>query len=356
MAEIMGFGLSHYPGPLVPVKYWPGMLRRWVELGRIKPEVFADQARWPQAMRQEWGDDEGQTAAKEHHRRLMTGYRQIRQELDEFRPDIVLIWGDDQYENFKRDCIPAFCVGIFDSVTSRPFKGGSVPFNTEENVWGMPPDGEMEVRCHYEGARSLCQALIEQRFDPAYSRTVRHTGGLAHSFNNTILYLDYEREGFPYPIIPFHVNCYGNQLIKTAAGAVGDGANEISPPSPSAARCFEIGQATARFFANSPWRVALIASSSWSHASLTQKHGRLYPDLAADRMRFDELNSGRFTEWGKLTQHEIEDAGQHEVLNWVCLAGAMSELGHQVKQADWVESWIFNSSKCFASFTPPQAA
>jgi hypothetical protein len=102
--------------------------------------------------------------------------------------------------------------------------------------------------------------------------------------------------------------------------------------------------------------VALIASSSWSHASLTQKHGRLYPDLAADRMRFDELNSGRFTEWGKLTQHEIEDAGQHEVLNWVCLAGAMSELGHQVKQADWVESWIFNSSKCFASFTPPQAA
>ena len=42
----------------------------------------------------------------------------MREALDAFKPDIVLIWGDDQYENFKRDCIPAFCVGIYDKVVS----------------------------------------------------------------------------------------------------------------------------------------------------------------------------------------------------------------------------------------------
>ena len=49
MAEIMGMGLSHYPGPLVAVEHWPSMLQRWVELGRVKAEDFAARDRWPEA-------------------------------------------------------------------------------------------------------------------------------------------------------------------------------------------------------------------------------------------------------------------------------------------------------------------
>ncbi len=350
MADIMGIGMSHFPGPLVPTKYWPGMLRRWVELGRIQPGFYDDKTKWPERMLEEWGADEGQSAAIEHHQRLMAGNRRLREQLDAFAPDIVLIWGDDQYENYTRDCIPAFAVGIHHTVVSKPYSGGAVVYGTDENAWGLPSDTDMLVHCHYEGAFELCKTLLEQHFDVAYARTVKHANGLAHSFNNSILYLDYERKGFPYPVIPFHVNCYGNALIRTGAHAVGAGGTEITPPAPSPARCFEIGRATARFFANSPWRVALISSSSWSHASLTRKHGGLYPDLEADRLRFKELTEGRFTEWGSLTANEIEDAGQHELLNWICLAGAMTELGMQVGEADLVETMIFNSSKCFATF------
>ena len=350
MAEIIGMGLSHYPGPMVPVEYWPTMLQRWVEIGRVKPELFAAREKWPEPMRREWGDDEGQAAAREHRSRLLAGYRRLRQELDAFRPDIVLIWGDDQFENYKRDCIPAFSVGIFDKVISRPFGGNSVVFKTDKNDWGLPPDTELPIRGHYKGARALTKALLEGGFDVAYSLEFKHPRGLAHSFNNTVVYLDHDRRGFDYPVIPFHVNCYGNQLLKTSASAVGEGADEITPPSPSPARCFEIGRATARFFAGSPWRVALIGSSSWSHASLTQKHGRLYPDVDADRARHEELRSGRFTAWGGITQEEIEDSGQHEVLNWIALAGAMTELGRKAQVLDYVESYIFNSAKCFALF------
>jgi hypothetical protein len=352
MGEILGLGLSHYPGPLVPVQFWPRMLSRNVEVGRIAPELFADKERWPAPMRAEWGDDEGQAAAREHRSRLLAGYRQLRAELDAFRPDLVLIWGDDQYENFQRDCIPAFCIGIFDEVVSKPYGGGGFPFKTEENVWGLPPETELRIAGHREAALGACRALLEAGFDLAYSLAARHPKGLAHSFNNTILYLDYERAGFPYPVIPFHVNCYGNDLMKTAAKTAGESSNQLTPPSPSPKRCFELGAAVARYFAASPWRVALIGSSSWSHGSLTQKHGRLYPDVDADRTRLTELQSGTFTGWGEIPQRAIEDSGQHEILNWICLAGAMTQLGQPARIVDYVESYIFNSAKCFASFPP----
>lgn len=355
MAEILGLGLSHYPGPLVPAQHWPRMLERNVKVGRIPEEVFAAQARWPQPMREEWGDDSGVDAARAHWASLKAGFRKLRQALDEFAPDFVLIWGDDQYENFKLDCIPAFCVYIFDEIATWPLKGAGRVFLTEENAWGLPADTEVPVRGHREAARALCSRLLEDGFDLAYAYETKAPKGLAHSFSNTLIYLDHDAAGrdFPYPVVPFHVNCYGNQLIKTAARI--EGGDATSPPAPSPGRCFDIGRATARFLAESPWRVALIASSSWSHGSLTAKHDRLYPDVEADRSRFADIREGNFTEWGALDLRQIENAGQHEILNWVCLAGAMTELGQRATTLDLVETYVFNSSKCFAVFPPPGA-
>ena len=41
--------------------------------------------------------------------------------------------------------------------------------------------------------------------------------GLPHSVLNTLLYLDYDREGFEIPVVPFAVNCYGSKVISTGA-------------------------------------------------------------------------------------------------------------------------------------------
>ena len=354
MAQILGIGLTHYPGLLVPAENWPNMLKRNVEIGRIAPDLYRDRQNWPREMRDEWGSDEGVSAAREHERRLVDGFKYLRRSLDAFAPDLVLIWGDDQYENFRKDCIPAFCVYVFDELECRPFGGGSRPFQTTESAWGLPPETVIRVRGHREAASALCRHLLEQGFDIAYASETRGERGLAHSFNNTIVYLDRERRGFDYPVLPFHVNCYGNQIMRAANPDAGgaQAAAELSPPSPSPRRCFEIGRATARLLAQSPWRAALIASSSWSHATLTAKHGRLYPDIAADRRLHEELLNGSFTHWADTPLGRLEDAGQHEVLNWICLAGAMTELGQGAKIVDYVESYLFNSSKCFALFQP----
>jgi len=352
MAEILGLGLSHYPGPVSPARFWSRMVQRNMEVGRIPREVYEDKTKWPAAMLAEWGTDEGLAAAEEHRRRLLAGYKVLSDELNAFNPDLVVIWGDDQFENYKKDCVPAFAVGIFDEVISYPYGGGEQVFKTKENVWGLDPETPLTIRGHKKAASQLARHLIEDQFDIAYSLETRHKRGLAHSMNNTVLYLDYEKhgEGFGYPIVPVFVNCYGSDLLVGAAKMSGEGEDVLSPPAPTPRRCFDIGRSIARFFAASPWRVAMIGSSSWSHGSLTKKHNRLFPDLPADQRRYEELKDGSFRNWGRITEAEIDDSGQHELLNWVCLAGAMTELNRSVEIVDFVQSNLFNSSKCFALF------
>jgi hypothetical protein len=348
MAEILGLGLSHYPGPLVPAELWPQMLKTNVEKGRVPPAVYADQSKWPKPMLAEWGADEGISSARGHQARLLAGFRELRRRLDAFKPDIVLIWGDDQFENFRKDGVPAFCVYIFDEIVSMPLASNARgPFRTERNSWGLPPKTPLPITGHREGASQLARALLADEFDIAYAFETRHEHGFSHAFSNTVLFLVYDKRGFSYPVIPFHVNCYGSQMMTTAARQA-----IICPPSPTPKRCFDLGAAVARFFRTSPWRVALIGSSSWSHGSLTKKHQRLYPDAVADRQRLDELRSGSFGDWRRLDIAQIEDSGQHEFLNWICLAGAMVELGYKAEIVDYVESYLFNSSKCFAVFGP----
>ncbi len=178
---------------------------------------------------------------------------------------------------------------------------------------------------------------------------------LGHAFMNTLLFLDYDRQGFPYPVVPFQVNCYGRRVIAQRGGVGTLGAipeELLDPPSPSPSRCFDLGRACARVMSGSPWRVALIASSSWSHAFLTPKHHLLYPDVEADRAMYEKLRAGEYPAWRETPLAAIEDSGQQEMLNWMCLVGAMAEMDRRPAETDLVETYIFNSSKCFAFFPP----
>ena len=115
MGEILGIGITHYPGLISPDEDRAFPLTRTLLSDRIPSEV-KDPATWPEAMRTEYGDDQGIAAARMHRDRLVAGFRQQRAELDAFNPDFVLIWGDDQYENFKEDIIPPFCVLAYDDI------------------------------------------------------------------------------------------------------------------------------------------------------------------------------------------------------------------------------------------------
>ena len=268
-----------------------------------------------------------------------------RAALDAFKPDFVLIWGDDQYENFKEDIVPPYCISAYES-----FKFASPP----GNVWGET-DKTYELAGHRAAAKMLATRLIEEGFDTAYAYKPLHHP-LGHAFTNAIMYLDYHRKGFDYPIVPFAINCYGRRVLAQRGGLpvfdrVIDDA-DLDPPAPTPRRLFDMGAATARVLAESPYRVALLASSGWSHAFLTAKNNFLWPDTPSDRRMYEALRHCDWPTWRGYSGAAVEDSGQQEILNWVCLAGAMSELKRKPRETGFVDTWIFNSSKVFL-IAPP---
>jgi hypothetical protein len=350
MGEILGLGMTHFP-PLTGRDEDMGWILQRALQDPALPEQYRQPSGWPAAMRQEYGDDEGKTAAVRHREFLVTQFRKARQILDDFQPDFVVLWGDDQYENFKEDIIPPFCVFAYDSFAPQPWARGA----GRANAWDEPKDTTIPLRGHRTAAKTLAQELLTEGFDVSYAYKPLHDE-LGHAFLNTVMFLDYDRKGFDHPLVPFQINCYGRKVISQYGGMVGlDEApteEQLDPPSPMPWRCFDLGAACARVLARSPWRVALIASSSWSHAFLTRKNHFLYPDIPGDRVLYEALRTSDYATWRQTPLSAIEESGQQELLNWMCLAGAMAELGRKPTDTAWIETHIFNSNKCFASFLP----
>ena len=339
MAEVLALGISHYPPLIGPDHMMSGILRRMLQNPRL-PEELRNPAGWPEPMRAEWGNDQGTSSAGRHRAALVGWMHKVRGALDAFKPDFVLIWGDDQYENFREDVIPPYCISAYDTYRFSP------PAN---NVWGET-DKTYELAGNRVAAKMLATRLIEEGFDTAYSYKPLHHP-IGHAFANAIMYLDYDRQGFPYPIIPFAINCYGRKVISQRGGlptfdrVLTDA--DLDPPAPTPRRLFDLGAATARIFKQSPYRVALLASSGWSHAFLVAKNHFLYPDTPADRRMYEAMCAGDYAAWRDYSGAAVEDCGQQELLNWMCLVGALNALELTPKETGFVDTWIFNSSKAF---------
>ncbi len=351
MSEILGLGMTHWPPLMSKDERLASTFRLTLKSPNV-PARYKDRANWPAGFLAELGDDDGASASRAYGERMARDFRTVRKILDDFAPDLVLVWGDDQYENFHEDVVPPFCIfGLDDPFDFRPWEKSSQP-----NRWEEPASWTRQLRGHREAAKHLSTSLIREGFDVAYSYKPLHIDGLGHAFRNTVLYLDWDRKGFPYPIVPMSVNCYGSSLFMAKGGLdmltqptpVRTGLPD--PPGPQPWRCMDLGAAVARSFAASPWRVALIASASWSHSFLTLRNGLMWADIEADRRLFEALQQGDYSTWRSTTHEEMVEAGQHEMLNWMALIGAMEELGRKPVIHDYVESWLFTSQKCFASF------
>jgi hypothetical protein len=87
MGEILGIGVTHFPGLILPDAYMSSFLTRTLKSDRV-PAEMKEPARWPEPLRQELAANENGGAASEHRRRLVGGFRKAREALDAFAPDL----------------------------------------------------------------------------------------------------------------------------------------------------------------------------------------------------------------------------------------------------------------------------
>ena len=53
---------------------------------------------------------------------------------------------------------------------------------------------------------------------------------------------------------------------------------------------------------------------------------------------YEALQEGDYAKWRERPLSAIEDSGQQEMLNWMCLMGGMKELGRRPTETSYVES------------------
>jgi hypothetical protein len=166
MGEILGIGMSHYPGMVRPAP------EKFVLNAINRPDVpaeFKDRRNWPPMMIEQLADDEGHNHILAHRQQFIEACRKQRQALDAFNPDFVLVWGDDQYENFKEDIVPSFCVLAYDDMDIHPYRplhdrldanravstvGRQPNEAAPPNSWNEPEDYTVHVKGKREAANS----------------------------------------------------------------------------------------------------------------------------------------------------------------------------------------------------------
>ena len=125
MGEILGLGATHYPSLCAPPERMLGFFHHILSAPNIDPK-YRDRANWPAAMLAEMGNDEGRGSIERYRERMWANFRKQRQMIDDFKPDFIVLIGDDQYENFREDIIPPFCVlGLDDDFDLQPWKNGA---------------------------------------------------------------------------------------------------------------------------------------------------------------------------------------------------------------------------------------
>jgi hypothetical protein len=122
MGEILGIGTTHYPALTGTDEGLSSFWQLIINAPLIDPK-WKDRRNWPAGMLDEVGNDMGLSAARRYRERMWSNFRKQRQMIDDFKPDFIVLIADDQYENFKEDIIPPFCVYGLD----RDF---------EQDVWG----------------------------------------------------------------------------------------------------------------------------------------------------------------------------------------------------------------------------
>jgi OH-DDVA oxygenase/3-O-methylgallate 3,4-dioxygenase len=224
--------------------------------------------------------------------------------FDEAKPDVAVIFGNDQEELFIDKLVPAFTIFNGETIWNQPAtpeQGKKHPPGIHESEWGHKPDAYTEYPAHRELANRLIGHLVADGFDiTRASQLPEHEGhfqsGIGHAFG--FIYRQIMRDKVV-PNVPIIANTF------------------FPPNQPTAQRCFDLGRSVGRALRewDSDARVAIFGSGGMSHFVI---------DESLDRLVFDAL-AARDAEALVSIDEAILQSGTSELKNWIAAAGALFE-------------------------------
>lgn len=228
------------------------------------------------------------------------GIAELGKTLEDVKPDVLVVVGDDQRELFLDDGTPALAVFWGDSVQCiPPPEQAPVPAGLQ---WSRAVNrGRHEAyRCDSELGLHLVESLVAEDFDVAQLREQLPGRSIGHAFN--FVHNRLQPEG-AIPIVPVLVNTY------------------YPPNQPRADRCYALGQALGRAIerwdgGHGDTTVGIVASGGLSHFVVDEELDGRVLDAVRARSR------GRAAE---LRQDELV-SGTSEIRNWLVVAGATEHL------------------------------
>lgn len=298
---VLGLATSHSPQLSVHIDQW-SLLRQKDEtdprldykdlLRRAKPDIGREIT--PDKMRQ-------------RYEACQKAIGVLGDVLQGAKADAIVVFGDDQHEQFYDDNMPTFALyhGPSLPVVKHTGRNPAAWKTAEEEGWAQTAE---DYRAASGLAEHLIHALVSEEFDVARCDRLRKEIGVGHAFSFL-----YRRiwPGGVLPMVPVMVNTY------------------YPPNQPTPKRCYAFGQAVRR--AIESWdanrRVAVMASGGLSHVII---------DEELDHYVIDALTHKDRERLYRVPRDKLR-GGTSEILNWVALAGAVEPM--EMKLVDYVTTY-----------------
>ena len=285
-----GIGMSH-PGTirLTSPEEWEASYRRLI---RTTPQP---------------GDAVAETmeVVSSHIDRVQASLEELRRRLAIYDPELLIVIGGDQTEVFDRSNVPNLMIYLGDQASGYERTSGS-----DNNL-------EVPINIDLETSRWLLTKLVKSEgFDIAFSADQTSLAGrgpgVSHAFWRPALTV--------FKSIP-------TVLIWEST---------YDPPSLSAKRCYELGQALARLFKDDPRRIAIMGSGGLSHDPGGPRAGWI--DEPLDRWFIDQIKEGNGAQAESMFKFDSAtmDGGTGEIRAWITAAGAMEASGQRFELIDYI--------------------
>jgi 2,3-dihydroxyphenylpropionate 1,2-dioxygenase len=203
----------------------------------------------------------------------------LRSDMEQAKPDVLIVVANDQFVNFFWNNVPTFFVTLADDIK------------------GQFTRHKFHYRNHKELGRTIVRAGMDKGIDFSYGEHIE----LQHTQNVPLYFLLREPK---IPILPIYVNTWVD-------------------PTPSPRRCYQVGELIREVADHSNERVAILATGGLSHFPGSPRIGEI--DTRFDHKLLELMREGKERNLVDYSLEELLQAGDSEFLNWMVVVGSVGD-------------------------------